>query len=163
MGPLRKGDTYTLSRDGKGRPKQFFLGSGERVDIGTIRGGRTYRKAYRMDGITAIRGTVRDERGEPAAGVLVLAYPSPDMGGRPLYVSDKTGKDGTFLLRLGTAGKFYLKIRNNYGGGQPEAGEIMGGYGEFGNPAPVAVRKGTVTTGIDIGGIRFPGRGQRGH
>ena len=160
-GPLREGDLYTLTRDEKGKPKLFSVKSGQKIDAGVITDGLTYRKEYNMEGITAIQGRVTDEKGNPAEGTLVFAYATPEMTGRPLHVSDPTEKDGAFLLRLSLGGNYYLKIRDNYGGGQPEPGEMMGGYGEQLAPTAVSVATGSITKGIEIKGRRFTGRGRK--
>jgi hypothetical protein len=80
------------------------------------------------------------------------------MVGKPLFISEKTGKDGRYILRVHQGGNYFLKIRNSYGGGAMKAGEIMGSYGQE-KPMAVEVKTGAVAKGINITGISFPGQG----
>ena len=160
-GPPKDGDLFFFSLNEKGQPKTYTVKPGEVTDVGTITEALPFKWAVKpQDGSTTIEGTITDEKGMPVAGARVLAFPSPLTDGRPLYVSDSTGPDGNYVLRINEGGTYYLKIRSLYGGGVPEAGEIMGGYGEQA-PAAVRVETGKKTTGIDIKGIRFAGRGPR--
>ena len=62
-------------------------------------------------------------------GVIVFAYIKSAMSGRPLFVSDKTGPDGKYMLRVNKGGVYYLRARNQYGGGKPKSGSLIGNYG----------------------------------
>lgn len=161
-GPPKDGEPHFFSLDKKGQPRRFTIRPGKTIDLGTIAEVIPFKRAVKsLAGSTFIEGTVYDDEGVPVEGAGVLAFLSPEMLGRPLYVSDSTGKDGKYVLRVNEGGTYYLKIRSHYGGGRPEAGEIMGGYGEQNDPAVVKVETGKVTKGIDISGKRFTGRGRQ--
>lgn len=160
VGPPKDGDLYFFSVDKKGRPKTYTVKPGGMIDVGTIKEAFPYKREVKSQaGSTTIEGVIYDDQGVAVEGAIVLAYSSPEMAGNPLYVSDSTGKDGKYVLRVNEGGNYYLKIRSHYGGGKPEAGEIMGGYGEQNAPAVVRAEKGKAIKGIDIKGKRFTGRG----
>ena len=79
--------------------------------------------------------------------MLVFAFPSPMMFGRPLFVSERSDKDGKYLLRLYGGGKYYISSRTNYGGGPPTAEQTMGVYAKG---QPLTLETGEVKKGIDI-------------
>ena len=161
VGPPQDGDLQYYSRDKMGKARSFHIKSGGITNIGTISEATVFRKQQPkyVKGMTAIEGTVTDGEGLPVEGVRVFVYTSPDMAGRPRYASEGTGKDGKYFVNVNNKGIYYLKARSRYGGGQPEAGEFMGGYGEPTAPAVVKVEKGKIRKGIDIKTNRFPGRG----
>ena len=100
---------------------------------------------------TAIEGVVRDAAGKPIENVIVFAHLSPEMTDRPLYVSDRTDKSGSFSLRVAGSGTYFLRVRDLYGGGVPEVGSFMGVYGGD-NPKGIAVRDGEVVGGMVVVG-----------
>jgi hypothetical protein len=155
-GPPEDGDLFFFSRDEKGVPKKYTVSSGNPLDVGVFRESAQFKvPAVKItDGITAITGIVKEPDGAPVAGVMVFAYHEPEMTGRPLFVSFRTGKDGKYLLQLSEKGVYYLKSRNFYGGGRPSSGDIFGKYGGE-TPIPVNVNNKAVTKGIDITVERF--------
>jgi hypothetical protein len=64
-------------------------------------------------------------------------------------VSDKTNKSGKYVLRVDGVGPFYLRVRDTYGGGRPESGQLMGAFGGD-EPAPVSIINDNRLKGIDI-------------
>lgn len=164
MGPPQDGDFYFFSVDRHGNSKTHVIKNGKKTNVGTISKVQIFKrgKMKHADGTATIEGTITDGNGNPVAGARVLSYLSPQMQGKPLYVSEPTGKDGKYLLRVYKGGTFFLKIRGHYGGGQPESGEIMGGYGEQRAPAAVRVENGKARKGVDIKGDKFTGSENRG-
>ena len=161
LGPPQDGDYYFLSQDEKGKPKLHSVKKGETTDIGIVSEVRPFRNSMLAKrGVTAIEGTVLDAKSRPLEGVMVYAFVTNTLVGRPLFVSDRTGKDGRYLLRVAGGGTYFLRVRNNYGGGAPAKGDIIGAYGE-GGPEGVDVKTGEVRKGIDIMAMVFPGRGPR--
>ncbi|WP_298268758.1 carboxypeptidase-like regulatory domain-containing protein [Geobacter sp.] len=160
IGPLRDGDYYLPSEDRTGKMWEFTVKGGETTTAGTIASVILYKRdAAREEGsLTAIGGTVTDAGGKPVEGIMVFAFVTPGMVGKPLYVSERTGKDGRYLLRVHSGGTYYLKARDLYGGGAPKAGEFVGGHGKT-EAAPVVVKSGETVKGIDFWGVRFEGRG----
>ncbi len=161
IGPPRDGEMFFASRDESGKPKEYVIKKGEKMDIGVVSGATPFKRPPITDKISAIEGTVVFRDGKPAEGALVFAYTSPTMVGKPIFVSERTGKDGRYELRVSGGGKFYLKVRDIYGGGPPVEGAIIGSYAEAA-PIPVSVMTGETTRGIDIKVIRFEGRGPKG-
>jgi len=161
IGPMQEGDLFLPFHEGSA-PKQYTVVNGTKTDLGTIKGAVPYKKLSNrsMEGVTAIEGTVTDSRGKPVENALVFAFLTPAMVGKPLFISEKTGKDGRYILMVHQGGNYYLKIRNTYGGGALKAGEIMGSYGQE-KPMAVEVKTGTVAKGFNITGINFPGQGAK--
>lgn len=162
VGPPGDGDYFLKGQDVRGDPKPYFVKKGETTDIGTGAEGTPFKRATvkYSDGITAVEGFIFDTEGKPVEGVLVFGYLRPTTAGKPVFASDKTGKDGKYILRVHEGGKYYLKVRDVYGGGPPVAGAIVGSYWQQG-PVEVSAKTGEITKGIDIRVMRFPGRGPR--
>ena len=162
FGPPREGDYFLSVTDGKGKPRKFVVKSGGTVNVGTIADAVPHKQSNVKDqqGITAIEGAVTDLDGKPVEGIIVFAFTMPGMVGKPLFVSDRTGNDGKYVLRLQSGGTYYLRAREVYGGGAPKTGEFMGGLGK-GEAAKVVVKTGETIAGIDLKGSRFEGRGPK--
>ena len=159
VGPPAEGDLFLVARDASQMPRSFVVTAGGHLDLGTIAEAIPYHKPAAAKEITGIAGQVVDAENKPVPGVYVFAYLTPAMIGRPLFASEKTGLDGKFLLRVAEGGNYYLKVRELYGGGPPRQGGIIGGYGDE-TPKAVTVKSGSVTSGITVKGLKFPGRGQ---
>lgn len=166
IGPPAEGDYFLISRDENGSPKVYAVKTGEKRDIGIIAEAVPFKKPVATGGITAVEGNVMDAEGKPVEGALVFAFVTPNIVGKPMFVSDRSAKDGTYRLRVHEGGTYYLKTRNVYGGGPPLSGEVVDIYGERGQvargqvaPVVVTVKTGETVKGINLKGIPFPGRG----
>jgi hypothetical protein len=161
IGPLREGDLY-LPLPGENIVRQYRVKADSAIDAGTITGALTFSRANvkTAKGISAIEGKIVDGDGKPVANALVFAFLSPSMTGRPLFISERTGSDGRYQLRVDEGGSYYLKIRSAYGGGSMQTGEISGSYGKV-EPEAVEVKTGAIVRGIDIVGSRFKREGQK--
>ena len=159
MGAPQAGDYVFRSIDEKNRPKEYVIKAGTVLDAGNELEAIPLRpKDTSTEGVTtAIQGIVFDMDGKPVENAVVIAFVTPDLRGRPLFISDMTGKDGKYSLRV-TQGTYYLRVRNRFTSGPPEPGQIVGYYGE-GTPVPVAVKEGEIKKGFDFKVILFPGRG----
>lgn len=158
LGPPREGDLF-LPFHGESSPRKHLVKSGSITDIGTITGARPFNASTirTTRGITAIEGKLTDTDGNPVSGALLFAFKTPTMKGKPLFISDRTDKEGRYQLRVDSGGRYYLKARNTYGGGVVKPGEITGFHG-LGEPKPVEVTTGSITKDINIIGTRFAGR-----
>jgi hypothetical protein len=87
--------------------------------------------SQRSKEITAIQGVISDLDGHPVENAVVFGYREKSARGRPLYVSDRTGKDGAFQLRVANGGTYYLRVRSVLGGGAPKTGEYLNTTDEF--------------------------------
>ncbi len=161
-GPPLEGDLFLIDRDAAGTPKLHPVNKDVTTDIGTIAGAAPFRNemSRAQKGTTAIEGTVTDTEGKPIAGALVFAFATPGTVDKPLFVSERSGKEGKYLLRVADNGSYYLKVRDVYGGGAPSVGAVIGGYGDD-SPIPVKTIKGTIVGGIDIKTRKFAGKGQK--
>lgn len=75
-----------------------------------------------------ILGKAIDENGNPVSGVYAFLYTKKEMGHeRPVSISSKTKDDGKFELIAPFPGKYYLGVRQYYGG-TPIQGELYGLY-----------------------------------
>lgn len=159
IGPPVDGDYFFFSADEKGKPRLYSVAKKKTTRIGVISRAEPFA-LQRVENPTAIEGQVTDLDGKPLPGMLVFAFLTPAMVGRPSYVSDRTGADGKYQLRVAEGGAFYLKVREDYGGGQPIVGEMVGGYGDQA-PTPVSVKSSRITQGINLKAVRFLGRGPK--
>ncbi|MCX7990496.1 MAG: carboxypeptidase-like regulatory domain-containing protein [Proteobacteria bacterium] len=81
-----------------------------------------------IQNVKKITGIALSESGEPVSGVYAFLYTKKEMGHeRPISISRKTGDDGKFELLAPFTGKFYLGVRQFYGG-TPVQGELYGLY-----------------------------------
>jgi hypothetical protein len=161
IGPPADGDYFFASADEKGLPKSYVVKNGETVELGVISGAVPFQKRTLMPGaeITAIEGTVFDNEGKAVEGALVLAQLIPLSAGRhPLFTSERTAKDGHYILKVHDGGNYYLRVRSMHDKGPPAAGEMIGAYGGK-EPLAVAVKKGQVIKSVDITVVQFTGRG----
>lgn len=161
IGPPRAGDHFLTSRNDQGGPRSFTVRAGETTDIGSLGDAVPFDPALggKREGATGIEGTIIDPAGRPVSGALVFAYLNPDMSGKPLFVSERTGADGRYLLRVSEGGRYFLKVRDLYGGGPPAEGAVMGVYGDSA-PQPLMVKTGTLTPQADIRVVRFTRSGR---
>lgn len=161
IGPPRVGDHFLTSRDERGEPRSFTVRGGETTDIGSLGDAVPFDPALagKREGVTGIEGTIVDPAGKPVPGALVFAYSNPDMSGKPLFVSERSGADGRYLLRVSEGGRYFLKVRDVYGGGPPAEGAVMGVYGDS-VPQPLMVRTGALTPGADVRVVRFTRSGR---
>jgi hypothetical protein len=151
IGPPEEGDYFLKGQGSKGKPKAYIVKKGEITDVGTIAEAVPFkREVVRYgDGITSIEGVVRDPDGKPVEGAAVFAYKKQAARGKPLFASDKTGKDGKYILRVDQGGKYYLRVRDIFGGGPPVGGEIVGKYWQE-RSMEVSAKTGEATKGFDI-------------
>ncbi len=130
LGPPRNRDLFFGAEKKNGKPREFQIKKDEVLDVGTFADAAPFkRKTKGLKGITAIEGRIYGQDGKPVKGVIVFAYIKSAMSGRPLFVSDKTGPDGKYMLRVNKGGVYYLRARNQYGGGKPKSGSLIGNYG----------------------------------
>ncbi|WP_298272303.1 carboxypeptidase-like regulatory domain-containing protein [Geobacter sp.] len=162
LGPPRGGDLFIVGRDSFGAPSSYTVRAGETTDIGILAGAKPFDRAMAepRPGTSGIEGVILDPDGKPVPGVYVFAFTTSAMLGRPLFVSEKSGPDGRYLLRVAAGGTYYLKARDTCGGGAPLPGAILGGHGEE-DPYPVIVNGGIVTRGVTVKSFTAPQRGRK--
>jgi hypothetical protein len=145
FGPPQDGDYYFFGKDGKGNPKLLTVWRDSVTDLGMLNEAEQFKSgSLAQKGITAIQGVLRDEEGKPVKGMVVFAFSV--RGSRlPLFVSEGTGNDGKYLLRLHKGGKYYVLARER--AAAPSEAEITDMYQQG---KPVVVKTGQTRTGINI-------------
>jgi len=158
IGPPEDGDFFLLSLDEKGQPKKYQVKKGESLDVGIISGARQIKTPFLIAGTTAIEGSIQDGDGKPVEGAMAFAFLTPTIIGKPLFVSERSCKAGMFILRVSEGGTYYVKIRDDFGGGPPRAGKMLDGNRE--EPLTQVTVKTGETANIGIIKVKkFPGRG----
>ncbi len=152
IGPPLDGDYFYLKRDKKGAPQLYVIKKDETVEVGISKEAIVFKRKI-VKGVSGISGIVTDMKGVPIEGAIMFAYTSSTMTGLPPFTSYKTGKDGKYFIGMKKGGKYFLRIRDIYGGGPPVEGAVIGLYGEE-EPTAVAVTLGKVTQGVDVKVIR---------
>ena len=160
IGPPQDGDYFFISQDAEGLPFVYAIEKDKNLNIGIIAEAVPFKRVVPEDA-TGITGIINELNGNPVEGAIVFAYFTETMTGLPPFTSYRTGKDGKYFISVSHAGKYYLRVRDLYGGGPPVAGAIMGGYGEE-KPSPVTVSAGEITEGMDIRVVRHMERGPKG-
>ena len=160
MGPPQDGDYFYFNGDAKGNPLPLTVTSGTKLNVGVISGSYPYSRSMFLSGkgITAIEGVVLDKDGKPLQWALIFAYLTEATKGRPLFVSERTGKDGKFLLRVHEGGTFYLRVRGLYGAGTPEVGELLSDV-DGDEPTMVTLKKDEKLQRVTLKVKPFPKRG----
>ena len=135
FGPLVKEDYFMFLLDCTGNPRSFEVKAGDKVDLGVI---NTipyvpFQGLFNKAEVTAIRGVVRDESGQPVKDIFVIAYDQPSMLGRPNYVSRLTDEEGRYELLVKGGGSYYLAAAS-----APGRGDY---YGQAGDEA-VTIKSG---------------------
>lgn len=150
IGPPSEGDVYYAGKD------KHEVSATAMNNLGVIKVAKPFSVSNiaHGEGLTAIEGSVFDKQGNPIENVMVFAHKNHAMNDKPIFVSDRTGKDGAYRLRVAGAGTFYLRVRSSYGGGVPVEGSIMGAYGGN-NPKAVMVGEREVLKGINLTGEKF--------
>jgi hypothetical protein len=161
LGPPESGDYLLPVHDPDGKYRVISVKNNATTDIGAIKGIEQYNSklAPYKGPLTAIEGRIITTSGTPVKNMYVLAYTDPAMRGRPSFVSTSSDSEGRYQLRVDTGRTFYLKVRNIYAGGKPQAGSLVGVYGDFDQPTPVETKSASTTTGIDIQVDTFSGGG----
>ncbi len=159
IGPPDNGDYFFISQDSAMNPRTFVIEKDKNLKIGTISEAVPFKRAI-SDDATGISGTIRNTKKEPVKGAIVFAYFTATMTGLPPFTSYRTGDDGKYFISVSHKGKYYLRVRDVYGGGPPVPGALMGSYGED-KPAAVEVKRGKITRNIDMSVIKHLQRGPR--
>lgn len=161
IGAPEPGDIFILSLNNEGHPQMYDLKAGILTDLGDIREVHpiTGRKS-RPTETTAIEGIITDSTGQPLEGVYAFAFAKAFVSGKPLFASEPSNGKGQFRLNLAEGGTYYLKARNDLGGGPPQAGLIIDGSKS--EPLlQVSVNTGEVSNGVVLKTKTFPGRGRK--
>lgn len=125
MGPLRAGDFIGYAPL---NPVKVAVGRIALVSIPMLEvPEKVERLSATLFGQTSLRGRILNRNGEPVAGMRATLYSEPQMLNRPLFVSQPSGADGSFILSFPNGGIYYLAARQQLGGA-PAPGELFGTY-----------------------------------
>lgn len=125
-GPPKKGDTFYYARDDQGNLLELTLTAQQKKDVGQVIGALPDTFPIAKNLIT-IKGRLLKEDDTPFVGGVVLV--KTDMKKpRPDFVSERTGADGAFILKLPPDTSYYLLGRERTVG-RPVPGSYVGTYG----------------------------------
>jgi hypothetical protein len=139
FGPLEPDDHFFYFMDDAG-PMRIVVKKGEKLDLGLKK--TAAHSAFleifnrQTEGITAIKGIIKDEKGSPVPDLFVGAYTRPVMLGKPDYISRRSDKDGRYEIRLSDGGNYYLVARYRLGS-PPAPGDFYGRVGDEKNPLSI--------------------------
>ncbi len=142
-GPPKEGDYFFISQEPAGRPRAYVVNENETLDVGTISEGVPYKEIIDREGVTAIEGVILNGKGAPVEGVVVFAVMTSSNDGEVSFVSNWTGKDGKYFLRVHTGGTYKLNALDSRGIYSPEKTES------------VAVKTGEVFRGINMKAVKI--------
>lgn len=125
IGPPEDGDFFLISLDESGAPKRHHVIKGEHLDLGTLGGARQIKTHFVVAARTVIEGNIQGADGKPVEGAMVFAFLTPKVTGKPLFASERSSKEGKFVLSLPEGGIYYIKVRDDFGGGPPQRGKLV--------------------------------------
>jgi hypothetical protein len=164
MGPPPEGEPVYFKMNAKKEILPFTVFTDKRTDAGIISSSLPHKRGYtgKFDSnATMIEGTVIDENGAPVEGAVILAHLNPGINEKASYVSERTAKDGKFVLRVIDGCTYYLRVRSEYHGGAPNAGEFVN-YEDPKEQVGVSLKKGEKLAGITIKAKRQREKGPLG-
>ncbi len=135
-GPPRRGDAWAPY---KNNPVRVEPGETSTADFRLVGVAQpmVLRQGTLVSGDTGFTGRLVDERGQPVAGAVVLAYRSADFHRMPDYTAPAADDEGRFTLYLPAAGRYCLVMRARPRG-QPRAGELYARIGSERLACPAA-------------------------
>lgn len=128
LGPPKDEEVFYFAADSESKLRKFAMADFQKLDAGRVDGALplTFREVEQLFTVSGV--LLNGDSEEPFEKAVVLAKADIKQQ-RPDFISQPTGKDGSFIMKL-TAGKnYYLTARKGISGGQPEAGEMIGTYG----------------------------------
>jgi hypothetical protein len=125
-GPPREGEKFYFVRDDKGNLREFTLALKEEKNVGQVFAASP--ESFPVVGnLVTIQGRLLKEDSTPFVGGVVLVKSDMD-NQRPDFISQRTGKDGEYLLKLPADTSYYLLGRER-AVGRPVPGSYVGTYG----------------------------------
>jgi len=163
IGPPNEKEFVYFHGDAEGNPLPLVVTLDTKINLGVLTTSFEWSPelVQREQGITAVEGVVSDMDGKPVEKAVVFAYLTEDTKGKPAFVSDRTDKNGKYLLRVHGGGSYYLKVRSVIGGGKPQEGEFNNVTPEF-EPVMVTLTKDKKLKGIALKVNRFSKQGRKG-
>lgn len=126
-GPPKPGEPFFFAVDSSGALRQFQVDRNTNIEAGRIDGAKP--EIFKEVSETfLIKGTVVDDKDQPVSGILVFGKMNISQD-RPDYISQRTGPDGSFTLRVPAGRSYCLFARSAISFRKPLPGETMGVYG----------------------------------
>ena len=166
MGPPSSDEEFFFARKKDGELRQFEIVGGQINDVGTLSGIMPETFPEIEDYFTVV-GTIYNEKGKPFPKALILVRRELRIP-RPLFISERTGSDGKYELKLPGGTPYYLVVREDLVNvGRPKPGNFVGIYGGsppssgavptvFAGGKVVNGKKGDILKGIDITMYEIP-------
>lgn len=148
-GPPREGDFFFISRDENSNPALYVVKEGENTDAGLLTEETTDWRTIAKEGITAIEGSVLDMSGNPLEDTVVFAYAASKVFESLGFVSDYTGPDGKYLLRVHEGGTYHLMLMGAFGSVFPASGMTVSVDGKESETGVIVVT-GEIKKKVDI-------------
>lgn len=126
-GPPRPGEKFHFAADAHGQLLVLAVSGREHLAAGRINAAPPTSFSAAAQFFTVV-GMVRSEAGEPVPEVAVLGKSRLNIP-RPEFISDRTGQDGRFSLKLPAGKPFYLVAREDIAASRPLPGSYVGTYG----------------------------------
>lgn len=163
IGPPLESEFLYFHGDSSGNARAIPVTDQGTVDLGKLTGTFTWLPAMseRSKGITSVEGVVLTAEGKPVPNLVVLAFYTPETRRRPAFVSERTDKDGKFIIRVAGGGDYWLKVRGIIGGGAPATGEYQNTTDEF-TPFMVSLENDQKLEGVILNVKEFSGIGSTG-
>lgn len=150
IGPASEDEYLYFHGDADGNALPLIVRKGADVKLGQLKAFLWKPDMIKRDkGITAVEGVVVDTGEKPVERAIVLAYYNSAGNGRPVFVSDRTDRNGRYQLRTNDGGTFFLKVRGVVGGGKPASGEYLNTTEEF-EPVMVNLKKDEKLKGVTL-------------
>ncbi|MBI5675400.1 MAG: hypothetical protein HZC48_06185 [Nitrospirae bacterium] len=137
-GPPKEGDYFFIIQEAAGMPRAYVVNENETLDIGTVSEAVLYKGITDSEGVTSIEGVILNGKGAPTEGMVVFANLRLANEGEVSFVSNWTGKDGKYFLRVHKGGTYTLNAVDSLGIYVPESTER------------VAVKTGEILRGINM-------------
>lgn len=153
-GPPREGEAYFFAMEEGGKLRVFEVKTKRTSNAGEVTG-VTPDKITEFKDFVVIRGDVKDEQGNPVAGMMVTVKEELNAP-RPKYISKRTDGDGRFELKL-PPGRYFISARESLQAGRPRPGSYIGTYGKTA-PEATANQEGSGGAGRGVS----PGVGAQG-
>lgn len=126
-GPPREGEKFYFVRSSAGQLRVLHSKEQAVVDQGRL-DAELPETFSGQDEFFTVEGVVRDEKGNPQKGVVVLGKSQLNVP-RPEFISERTDENGFYQLKLPTLRPFYLVARETVAGARPRPGTYIGTYG----------------------------------
>ncbi len=124
FGPLEAGDDFGFY---PGNPLEIRTGERFTIRIPTVRVLKKAGWSSPSPLRTRIGGTIRDAAGRPLPGFRAFLHAKATMLGKPEFVSEPSGPDGSYLIWVDRDGVYYLGARAEIGRAR-EQNEAIGLY-----------------------------------